>query len=563
MTKKNKKTLLTLLIITLFGFILRIGGICSNPPSLNWDEVSHGYNAYSLLKTGADEWGASWPLIFRAFGDYKLPSYIYLTIPFVALFGLTALSIRLVSVLAGTLAIPLIFLLVKELFPKKELEFGKFKFSFAVLSAFLLAINPWHFFISRPALEANLSLTFIIAGILFLFKGLKKSGFLIPATLFLGLSLHTYNTARVFVPLLVLLFLFVYRKQIKFSKSFALATVLFLLFVTPVIFQIFSGTGTARYQKLNILSESAVFQIGERRTSSILPLPLAKLIHNRPVFFTGTIVKNYFSYFSPTFFNQVKGVQSQFAVPSSNLLTFTGMVLFFVGLFFILSNLNSKKNKFLFGWLLLSPLAAALTIDPPQALRPNPMIPVIIIMISLAVIRLANLFEKKQKIITVITLLFLLIASFTKFLVVEYWGNYPKQYSQSWQYGYQQVFEYWEENKDKFDKLFITKRRGEPHIFYAFYTALDPRILQSYEGNIRFKQSDWFWTDKIGNIYFINDWQIPEEKIDSLPLESGGEISTKKSLLITSPQRIPDNANILRTINFLDDTAAFVITELP
>ena len=67
-----------LLLIVAAGFALRLAAINLIPPSLNWDEVSLGYNAYSLLKTGRDEWGTVLPTIFRAYGDYKLPIYIYL-----------------------------------------------------------------------------------------------------------------------------------------------------------------------------------------------------------------------------------------------------------------------------------------------------------------------------------------------------------------------------------------------------------------------------------------------------------------------------------------------------
>ena len=71
---------LVLILIFIFGFILRSIYIDKFPPSLNWDEVSHGYNAYSLLKTGRDEWGSFLPLIFRAYGDYIPVSYTHLTL---------------------------------------------------------------------------------------------------------------------------------------------------------------------------------------------------------------------------------------------------------------------------------------------------------------------------------------------------------------------------------------------------------------------------------------------------------------------------------------------------
>ena len=109
------------------------------PSSLNWDEVSLGYNAYSLLQTGRDEWGVVLPNIFRAFGDYKLPTYIYMTV-------LWPMLPRLTSFIAGVLVILVSYLLAKKIFGR---EVG-------ILTALLVAVSPWTVFLSRIAVEANL-----------------------------------------------------------------------------------------------------------------------------------------------------------------------------------------------------------------------------------------------------------------------------------------------------------------------------------------------------------------------------------------------------------------------
>ena len=62
---KNK---LLLIFIIGLSFFLRIYKVTSVPPSLNWDEVSIAYNAYSILKTGKDEWGDFLPLHFKSYG---------------------------------------------------------------------------------------------------------------------------------------------------------------------------------------------------------------------------------------------------------------------------------------------------------------------------------------------------------------------------------------------------------------------------------------------------------------------------------------------------------------
>ena len=192
-----------LAIIILVAVSVRFVGVGSTPPSLNWDEISHGYNAYSILKTGQDEWGQAFPTIFRAYGDYKLPVYIYLTALSELLLGLTPLAVRLPSILAGIGSVIFTYLLVGELGGLGRSE--KKMQTVALLSAFLMAIEPWSFFLSRGAFEANLAQFFVISGVYFFLRGLKNNASFVVSSVLFGFSVWTYNSARVFVPMLVLL----------------------------------------------------------------------------------------------------------------------------------------------------------------------------------------------------------------------------------------------------------------------------------------------------------------------------------------------------------------------
>ena len=161
-----KKTLLILPGIIILGAVFRFWQLGDLPQGLNNDEVSYGYNAYSILRTGRDEWGKFLPVdSLYAFGDYKLPVYVYLSIPFLALFDLHAFSARLPSALGGIVAIVLVFFLVRALTKKEH---------FALWSAFFLAISPFHIFISRKAAEHNIAVTIAIAAVLLLFIARKN-----------------------------------------------------------------------------------------------------------------------------------------------------------------------------------------------------------------------------------------------------------------------------------------------------------------------------------------------------------------------------------------------------
>ena len=277
------------------------------------------------------------------------------------------------------------------------------------------------------------------------------------------------------------------------------------------------------------------------------------------------MVGNYLSYFSLGFFTQTNGPQAQFSAPGEHLLTISGYVLAAIGLYYLISSLKKRKRfKLLLAWLLLAPIPASLTADPPQAIRPLFMIPVLVLLMILALKKLMSpVLSSRQRTIS-LSIIFAVYLFCFAFYLKNYFTTYRTQFSQSWQYGYSQLYQYLDGHDGNVENVFITKRYGEPHIFYTFHHQTDPHKLWSNsEDSIRFYQDGWYWTDKIDNYYFINDWQIPDDKVTSLPLESGGEIDTGDSILVTTPAHLPSNGQILKVISFLDGQPAFVIMYLP
>src|SRR5688572_9788793 len=133
-----------LLVLTCLALVLRVWRLDRVPPGFHVDEASFGYNAFALLHTGRDEYGARLPLIFRAFGEYKRPAYVYAAVPAVALLGPTPLAVRLPAALAGTLAVPLLYAVAALLLRRP----GP-----ALCAAGMLAVSPWHLQFSRGAWE--------------------------------------------------------------------------------------------------------------------------------------------------------------------------------------------------------------------------------------------------------------------------------------------------------------------------------------------------------------------------------------------------------------------------
>lgn len=231
--RMNKKFVILGLCL-LLALFLRVYKIGSNPPGLTPDEASLGYNAYSILRTGRDEYGTVLPMIFKSFGDYKPGLYVYLSVPFVGLLGLNEVSVRLPSVIAGVASVYLVYLIVKLLFGKEKL---------AVIAGVVAATTPWLIYFSRGAWEVNVALTLTLAGIYFFLKSLEHSKFIILSSLFFALTLLTYQGAKLSTGIVIVILLILYRSQIFKYKVKNIILAIFVGFVVclPIIFSLFNG----------------------------------------------------------------------------------------------------------------------------------------------------------------------------------------------------------------------------------------------------------------------------------------------------------------------------------
>lgn len=547
-------------LIVVLAATLRFVYLANVPPSLNWDEVSHGYNAYSILKSGKDEWGNRFPAIFKAYGDYKLPVYIYITALLEAILGLTVFSVRLPSALAGMTTVLFTYLLAKKLFSKKV----------AILSSLLVAVEPWSFFLSRGAFEANLASAFIISGIYFFFLGIKKPKYLPLSAFLLGLSVWTYNSARIFVPLFVGAMFIFYKKELQNifmrDKRITIYSLLITIFLfLPMFWQLLNPQGQARYGRVTILDEGAIAQINETRATSNLYPSLARLIHNKATFFTSKFVKNWASHYSGDFLYFAGGSHYQFSVPGHGLLYPINALFLIVGVFLLLKR-RSKESILILAWFFIGPVASSLTREAPHVLRSITFLPAPMIITAYGLINSYQWIKTKftQPLIFPKILLFAYIVvlfGFVENYLETYFSKYRKDYSWSWQYGYRQAIEYIKEVYDEYDKIIFTKKYGEPHEFFLFYWPWDPGKYREDPNLVRFYQSNWYWVDRFDKFYFVNDWEIPKQEWENFKLESGEEFDCEisKCLLITSPDNYPKNWDKIVTINFLDGKPAFEI----
>src|SRR6476646_2895122 len=86
------------------GVVIYARHLTINPPGFFIDESSVAYNALTISESGCDEYGARWPLYFRAFGDYKNPVYVYLLAIIFRFTGPSMVVARMLSAASGVFA---------------------------------------------------------------------------------------------------------------------------------------------------------------------------------------------------------------------------------------------------------------------------------------------------------------------------------------------------------------------------------------------------------------------------------------------------------------------------
>lgn len=183
------------LLFLLVGIAARVWRFGAVPGGVNQDEAFAAYEAYSLLATGLDTSGYAFPVYLTAWGSGMNALESYLMIPFIALFGLETWAVRLPQLIVAVLS------LVAAYDAMKRMADGWA----ALCGMFLLAVCPWHIFLSRWGLESNLAPGFLLFGLCFFLRGLGDHRWFLLSALMYGLSLYCYATIWPFVPLILLL----------------------------------------------------------------------------------------------------------------------------------------------------------------------------------------------------------------------------------------------------------------------------------------------------------------------------------------------------------------------
>ncbi len=474
-----KKLIILFLILLLAGF-LRFWHLGESPPGILVDEASIGYNAYSIMKTGQDEWGQHYPLVIRAFGDFKPFGYIYSTIPFIKTFGLSPLSVRLPSAIFGLISIFCLYFIILLLTRDNGL---------ALLSALFLTVSPWHVYVSRMAWETNVSLGLFLLGLTFFLLGLKR-GYLyfFLSAVFFSFTIYVYLGYRILAPVLLIFIIsfFLKNHQLKIKQAIIFLLIVFFLNL-PFINIIFSNQANSRFGQINISSEQGtVLFINEQRnfcgfSKNNFIIKTCYLIWNKPTVISVIFLRNYLAAMSPDFLFLSGDTFKFINNPNHGGMYLWFFPFFFLGLVKVIQGIKQSSHQFILWWFMLSPILSAVA-GPPNFIRSNMVFIPVIIICALGVYYVVDILKKFPVRKQILSKLFLtgivvLAGISTLVMVFDYFLVYTKK-ALAWDEYYPQVYSFLKTIDKDYQTVYFRKINDQPYIYMLFYQSIEPNFFR-------------------------------------------------------------------------------------
>ncbi len=429
--------------------VLRIHDIVANPPGFFADEAAYGYNAYTILHSAKDEFGTTLPLFFESFGEYKLPVYVYSLVPFVGVLGLSELSVRLTSALYGVMTVVAVYLLVKELFGQR---------STALVAALILAISPWHIYYTRTGFgEIAVHVFFLVLALYLFLVGTRRQPFLLAAAFALALALYSYRAAWIIAPLLLIVVIVLYYRELIQHWRFSLAGLLILALASvPILLLLFNVDERAQDRSIFNL-ELGTWGTFERA------------------------IEHYVSYYKPSFL--LKGTAEtnlRHVIPGIGWI-YLWQVPFAALALAALAWRPTRPKLLVLSLLAVFPVAGAVTVESPvsaNALFGSVAFAIVTAYGFVTAMRLLGAWQPSPRFelagagLAVVLLFSTGIVGGFRFATFldTYHGRYQENASSDWQWGGRAVVERFLEEESQYDRLWVDGGAFvRPDIFIRFY----------------------------------------------------------------------------------------------
>lgn len=181
------------------------------------------------------ETGNKLPAFLVAWGGGQNALLSYLMMPFIKIFGLNTLSLRLPMAILGCISLVIMYLLLRKISNKKM----------AIIGLAFFAICPWHIIKSRWGLESNLFPDLILIFTYLLVKGLEDNNKILYYLSFViaGISAYSYGTSYYFLPVFLIPLLILLIREKKITIKQAIVSILIVgIVASPIILYVIINT---------------------------------------------------------------------------------------------------------------------------------------------------------------------------------------------------------------------------------------------------------------------------------------------------------------------------------
>lgn len=549
------KKILLLFGIIILGIVLRIYLLNNFPIQLSPDEVTQIYDAISIAQTGKDIYGNSFPIMFVSVNDYKPPFYTYVTSLIYVILRNKEIIIRIPGVIFGILLIPAIFFFTLKLFNNRKI---------ALFSALISAISPFEIFFSRRSFENIPGIFFMIVGFALLIIYTQKREnvrWIYFGLLSLILAMYIYFSHAIIIPILLSVFLLIYKNIFLISVRKIVIPMIFALILLLPLMIIILTNPESRYRSQNVFIGQDINlgkQIDFIKSDNQLLTQLLSLKSTADFSFN-----RYLKQFDPSYLFG-NGLDMTNQGPLGMGILYSVQLLFLIlGIIYLIKNNNKlrKENLFILSWILIGMIPSGITFEENSPHRSIMVFTMFDILTAVGIFYLlvfVDLKILKYKYIAYILIICLFFFQLIYFLNI-YFVNYPDEKSQFIQYPFKEVAKFAWLNYNNYDKIIFDPVFGQHapvigtgvHYYFGYYGNYSPlKMQQEY---------------KIGQ----KPREVIFDKFSIRKVEWNEDKLLTNTLLIVSqwsvdPKIIKANEDkIIKTFYFYDHTPAFYAISIP
>jgi 4-amino-4-deoxy-L-arabinose transferase-like glycosyltransferase len=502
--------------------IMRLPALGTAPPPLNQDEASRGYDAWAILETGADRHGQHWPLFLESFGpgDYTAALSTYITVPFVAVLGPTAVAMRLPDAVLGVLTVGVLYWWLKR-------QAGP---TVALLAAAVLALDPWHIMLCRTAHESGFAPFFLAIAML----SLHRSGMLVGggvygadseragggwallAGIMFGFHTWDYPATRLFTPLFCVSIVVIYRRRLTAMLRDRSMRRVLVAFGVGLILGLLPLIITATLHPERLAARAAVTLLIYKG------LPAGQMVW--------AFVRNYASNIDPRYLFLQCDEMSSIVIPNVGQHLPVLAPLFVIGAIRVVTGWRREPwCRLLIVWFLLYPIPAAICSDwNPHPMRTVGGMNLFPILTALGGEWLLSRIAGRQRVFRLaVTAAVVALAVNLGHFASSYFREFPQLGRAGYQAAMVEAMRFTATAGRDADFVLVTNYSNQPYIYTLLYQPIDPKTLAharivSAEGRLGFHQ-----ILRIGRYYFF-PWGFPEavrrfeEEWTQLPAGSRG-----------------------------------------